>query len=306
MASVRRSPRRWREWLTGWAFVFPAVALFAVMGVYTIGSGLALSFASWNGFTPNWIWVGLENYADLLWADPSLAPGVRRAAWNTLQVCVAVPLLTVLISLPLAVTLNSVRRLRGLLRSVYFLPYVTTGIATYYAWRYLLEPEGSINLMLRSAGLGSLAQPQGWLANPSTALWTLILILVWSAVPTATLLYLTGLQAIDPSMVEAARIDGAAPRQVLRRIIVPLLTPMTAGIVLLGVRDSLHGFQIFLIMTNGGPGGHTNVLALETYELAFFKGLAPTLGLSSALGWLLFVGAVLLTLANARLLRRVR
>ncbi|WP_062357101.1 carbohydrate ABC transporter permease [Herbidospora yilanensis] len=297
---------RWKEWLTGWAFVFPAVALFAVMGVYTIGSGLALSFASWNGFTPNWIWVGLENYADLLWADPSLAPAVRRAAWNTLHVCVAVPLLTVLISLPLAVTLNSVRRLRGLLRSVYFLPYVTTGIATYYAWRYLLEPEGSINLMLRSAGLGSLARPQGWLADPSTALWTLILILVWSAVPTATLLYLTGLQAIDPSMVEAARIDGAAPRQVLRRIIVPLLTPMTAGIVLLGVRDSLHGFQIFLIMTNGGPGGHTSVLALETYELAFFKGLAPTLGLSSALGWLLFAGAVLLTLANARLLRRVR
>ncbi|GAA0986864.1 sugar ABC transporter permease [Acrocarpospora macrocephala] len=306
VAGRRRPPGRWRAALTGWAFVFPAVALFAVMGVYTIGSGLALSFAKWNGFTPNWIWVGFDNYLDLLYADPSLAPPLRKAAWNTGQVMVLVPLLTVAISLPLAVVLNSVKRLRAVLRSVYFLPYVTSGIAVYYAWRYILEPDGAINLLLRSLGLGTLAQPQGFLGNPSTALPTLIVVLVWSSVPIATLLYLTGLQTIDPALFEAARIDGAAPRQLLRRITWPLLTPLTAGIVLLGIRDSLHGFQIFLIMTDGGPGGHTDVLGLQSYRLAFFKGLAATLGVSSALGWLLFAGALLLTLANARLLRRVR
>jgi len=300
-----RSPRRWPGWLTGWAFVFPAVALFAVMGVYTIGSGLALSFAKWNGFTPTWNWAGVQNYLDLLYADPVLAPELRRAGWNTLQVMVAVPLLTVVIALPLAVALNSVRRLRGVLRSVYFLPYVTTGVAIYFAWRYVLEPDGAINTLLRSLGLGTLSQPQGFLGNPSTALPTLILVLVWSSVPVATLLYLSGLQAIDPNLFEAAQIDGAAPRHVLRRVIWPLLRPITAAIVLLGVRDTLHGFQIFLVMTNGGPGGHTDVLALMAYRLSFFKGLAQTLGLASALGWLLFAGAVLLTLVNARMLRRV-
>jgi multiple sugar transport system permease protein len=300
-----RSPRRLPGWLTGWAFVFPAVALFAVMGIYTIGSGLALSFAKWNGFTPTWNWVGVQNYLDLLYADPVLAPELRRAGWNTLQVMIAVPLLTVAISLPLAVALNSVRRLRGVLRSVYFLPYVTTGVAIYFAWRYVLEPDGAINMLLRSLGLGTLAQPQGFLGNPSTALPTLILVLVWSSVPVATLLYLSGLQAIDPNLFEAAEIDGAAPRHILHRVIWPLLRPITAAIVLLGVRDTLHGFQIFLVMTNGGPGGHTDVLALMAYRLSFFKGLAQTLGVASALGWLLFAGAVLLTLVNARMLRRV-
>ncbi|WP_371785516.1 carbohydrate ABC transporter permease [Streptosporangium subroseum] len=297
---------RWKEILTGWAFVLPAVALFLVMGLYTIGSGFALSFAKWNGFTPEWIWVGIQNYKDLLYADPSLAPEMRRAGWNTLQVMIAVPAFTVVIALPLAVTLNSIRRLRSLLRSVYFLPYVTSGIAVYYAWRYVLEPDGSVNLLLRALGLGSLSQPQGFLGNPSTALPTLILILVWSSVPIATLLYLSGLQAIDPNMIEAAQIDGAAPRHVLRRIIWPLLRPITVAIVLLGVRDALHGFQIFLIMTGGGPGGHTDALGLMTYRLSFFKGLAPTLGVASALGWLLFAAALLLTLVNARMLRRIR
>ncbi|GII56827.1 sugar ABC transporter permease [Planotetraspora thailandica] len=304
--SRTRSPRHWPGWLTGWAFVLPAVALFAVMGVYTIGSGLALSFAKWNGFTPTWTWVGVQNYLDLLYADPVLAPELRRAGGHTLQVMIAVPLLTVAISLPLAVALNSIRRLRAILRSIYFLPYVTTGIAVYFAWRYVLEPDGAINTLLRSLGLGTLAQPQGFLGNPDTALPTLILILVWSAVPVATLLYLSGLQAIDPNLFEAAQIDGAAPRHVLRRVIWPLLRPITAAIVLLGVRDALHGFQIFLVMTRGGPGGHTDVLGLMAYRLAFFKGLAQTLGVSSALGWMLFAGAVLLALLNARMLRRVR
>ncbi|GLW10236.1 ABC transporter permease [Microtetraspora sp. NBRC 13810] len=298
--------RRLPEWLVGWAFVLPAVALFALMGAYTLGTGLALSFAKWNGFTPTWIWVGVQNYLDLLYANPVLASQMRRAGWNTLLVMVWVPLLTVTISLPLAVLLNSITRLRALLRSVYFLPYVTSGIAVYFAWRYVLEPDGAVNLLLRSVGLGGLSQPQGFLGNPDTALPTLILILTWSSVPVATLLYLSGLQAIDPNLFEAAQIDGAAPRHVLRRITWPLLRPMTAAIVLLGVRDSLHGFQIFLIMTNGGPGGHTDVLGLMTYRLSFMQQLAQTLGAASALGWLLFAGAVLLTLVNVRLLGRIR
>ncbi|MET7334672.1 sugar ABC transporter permease [Nonomuraea sp. NPDC005650] len=303
---ARAGAARRRRRLVGWAFVAPAVVLFLVMGAYTIASGFLLSFAKWNGFTPDWRWVGLGNYADLLYADPSLAADLRRAAGNTAQVMVAVPLLTVAVSLPLAVMLNSITRLRAVLRSVYFLPYVTSGIAVYYAWRYVLQPDGAINLLLGSLGLGGLRQPQGFLGNPDTALPTLIVVLVWSSVPVATLLYLSGLQAIDRGIVEAARIDGAGSWHVLRRVIWPLLRPITVAVVLLGVRDALHGFQIFLITTNGGPGGHTDVLGLMAYRLAFMKGLAPSLGHASALGWLLFAGAVLLTLANARLLRRVQ
>lgn len=303
--AANRRRGRYRGAEVAWAAVFvaPAIVLFAVMGAYTVGYGFSLSFATWNGFTPQWTWVGLQNYADLLWNDPVYAPAVHHAALNTLWVLIAVPVLTVAVSFPLALLLNSVRRLRSLLRSVYFLPYVTNGVAVYFAWQYVLQPDGAINLLLRSVGLGSLRQPQGWLGNPSTALPTLIVISVWVAVPVAVLLYLAGVQAVDLTLVEAAQIDGAGWWRIGRSVLWPLLRPITAIIVLLGMRDSLQGFQTFLVMTNGGPGDHTNVLGLETYHLAFLSQMGPTLGLSSALGWLLFLAAVLLAAITIRVMR---
>jgi multiple sugar transport system permease protein len=295
----RRSEAAW-----GLGFVAPAIVLFAVMGVYTIGYGFSLSFASWNGFTPHWTWVGLRNYADLLWRSPVYAPIVHEAALNTLWVMIAVPIATVAISFPLALLLNSIRRFKTVLRSVYFLPYVTAGIAVYFAWQYILEPDGAINLLLRTVGLGSLQQPQGFLGNPSTALPTLIVVTVWSSVPVSMLLYLAGLQSVDSNLIEAAQIDGAGWWRITRSILWPLLRPITAVIVLLNLREGLQGFQTFLIMTNGGPGNHTNVLGLETYRLAFLSRLGATLGLSSALGWLLFIAALILAMANQRLMRR--
>jgi ABC-type sugar transport system permease subunit len=299
----RRRRGRRGEWWAAAAFLAPALALFLLLGVYTIAYGLALSFASWNGFTPSWTWVGLQNYRDLLWEHPVYAPTIRSAAANTALVAVALPVITIAVGLPLAVLLNTVGRLRVVLRSVFFLPYVTAGIAIYYAWRYIYEPDGALNGALEAVGLGALAQPAGWLGSTGTALPAVVAVLVWSAVPIAVLLYLTGLQAIDRSLVEAAQIDGASPWQVVRHLYWPLLRPITAAVVLLNIREALQGFQIFAIMTDGGPAGASNVLGLEAYNLAFFSGLRPTLGLASALGWLLFLLAVVLAAINVRALR---
>ncbi len=300
----RSTPRRrGYEAVSGWLFVAPAVVLFAVMGLYTVGYGFLLSFATWNGFAPHWDWVGVQNYKDLLWANPEYAPRVHHAAIQTLYVMIAVPLLTVLVSFPLAVLLNSARRMQSVLRSVYFVPYVTSGIAVFFAWQYILQPDGAVNTLLSSAGLGSLAQPQGWLGNPDTALPTMIVVTVWGAVPVAMLMYLTGLQSIDRSVLEAAQLDGAGWWRTNFSVVWPLVRPITSIVVLLNLRDSLQGFQTFLVMTNGGPGDHTNVLGLEAYRLAFLKDLSPTLGLASALGWLLFAAAVVLALINLRVLR---
>jgi multiple sugar transport system permease protein len=300
--ALRRRRRR-REALTGYAFVAPALVLFAVMGLYTIGYGLALSFARWNGFTPTWSWVGFGNYLDLLYRDPVYAPLVRGAALNTLAVMIAVPLLIVLISFPLAYTLNRIRLLRTTFRTIFFLPFVTAGIAVFYAWTYVLEPNGSLNFILRHLGLGTLSQPQGFLGNPSTALPTLIAVMAWGAIPVGIVLYLTGLQAIDGTVLDAAQIDGAGSFRTMTAIIWPLLRPITAAVVMLNVRDALQSFQVFLIMTNGGPGTDTTVLGLESYKLAFAANLGQTLGLASALGWILFVVALLLAAVNLRLLR---
>ncbi|SEG06372.1 multiple sugar transport system permease protein/raffinose/stachyose/melibiose transport system permease protein [Actinacidiphila yanglinensis] len=302
-AARLRPRRRGYEAVSGWLFVAPAVVLFAVMGLYTVGYGFLLSFAQWNGFAAHWTWVGIQNYKDLLWADPRYAPRVQHAALHTLYVMLAVPALTVLVSFPLAVLLNSARRMQTLLRSVYFVPYVTSGIAVFFAWQYILQPDGAINTLLKSVGMGSLSQPQGWLGNPHTALPTMIVVTVWGAVPVAMLMYLTGLQSIDRSVLEAAQLDGAGWWRTNFSVVWPLVRPITAIVVLLNLRDSLQGFQTFLVMTNGGPGDHTNVLGLEAYRLAFLMDLDPTLGLASALGWLLFAAALVIALINLRVLR---
>lgn len=273
------------------------------MGLYTIGYGLSLSFARWNGFTPTWSWVGFGNYLDLLYRDPVYAPLVHSAALNTLAVMIGVPLITTVISFPLAVTLNRIGSLRTTFRTIFFLPYVTAGIAVFYAWTYMLRPDGSLNFILSHLGLGTLTQPQGFLGNPATALPTLIVVQSWGAIPVGILLYLTGLQGIDGTVLEAARIDGAGTLRTMTAVIWPLLRPITAAVIMLNVRDALQGFQIFLIMTNGGPGTDTTVLGLETYKLAFAGNLGPTLGLASALGWILFVVALLLAAINLRVLR---
>ncbi|WP_411113039.1 carbohydrate ABC transporter permease [Streptomyces sp. 029-5] len=298
-----REKRRQAAW--GYLFVAPAIVLFAVMGVYTIVYGFSLSFAQWNGFWPEWNWRGFRNYTDLLGGSPTYWPIVKKAAVNTLWVVIAVPLLTVLVAFPLALVLNQVKRFQGVLRSVYFVPYVTTGIAVYFAWNYILEPNGAVNLLLKTVGLGSLQQPQGWLGNPDTALATMIVVMVWSAVPVAMLLYLTGLQSLDSSLLEAAQIDGAGWLRSTTTVVWPLMKPITVVVLLLNVRDSLQGFQSFLIMTNGGPGDSTSVLGLETYRLAFLSELSPTLGLASALGWLLFLAALVVAFINQRVMRRM-
>jgi multiple sugar transport system permease protein len=297
------SRRRLRAALTGYAFVLPAAALFGLMGAYTVGYGLLLSFARWNGFAKDWLWVGVDNYLDILFRDPAKAPIVRDAAWNTLLVMIGVPVLSVVVGLPIALALNRIRFLRTSLRAVFFLPYVTTGVAVFFAWSYVLAPAGALNTVLGGLGLGSLQQPQGFLGNPSTALPTLIAVMAWSSIPVAILLYLASLQAIDPSVIDSATVDGAGSWRVTTAVIWPLLRPTTAAVILLGLRDSLQGFQIFLLMTNGGPGGTTNVLGLQAYKWAFFSDLRPTLGLASALGWVLFVVALLLAAVNLRVLR---
>lgn len=291
-----------REAITGYLFIAPALALFALLGVYTIAYGLQLSFVEWNGFSPTRTFVGLDNFKDLLWADEALSRSVHAAVGRTLVVMVASVVPTVLISLPLAIALNSVGRIRGFLQTLYFLPYVTTGIAVFFAWRFILLPDGGLNAILETIGLGSLAQSEGWLGNPDTALWATTAVLVWSTVPLGVLLYLSGLQSIDDGLLEAARLDGASAWRIATSILWPLLRPITALLVALVLRAVLQEFQVFLLMTNGGPLDKTTTVSLLTYRLAFSDN--PAYGYAAALGWLLFLFSILLAGASFLVLRR--
>lgn len=282
--------------------MLPAVALFAVFGAYTVGYGFLLSFARWNGISPNWTWVGLRNFTDLFSSDPSVTPTIRAGIRVTITVMVALPVSVLVISFPLAALLNSITRLRTFLRTLFFLPYVTAGVAVYYAWRFMYDPQGIVNAVLKAVGLGSLSQADGYLGNPDTALVACVVVLVWANVPLGILLYLAGLQTVPDSVLEAAKIDGASTVRTMWSVVLPLLNPITALIVVIELREALQNFQLFLLLTNGGPVDRTNTLGLQTYQYAF--GAHPDLGLASALGWSLTAVAIVLAAVNFVVLRR--
>jgi multiple sugar transport system permease protein len=293
-----RRPRR--GWWVGLVFVAPALILFAIFGVYTVVFGFLLSFARWNGFS-DWDWTGLGNYIALLGGNPLVSPTVVQAALNTLVGMIVLPIVVVVLGLVLAVLLNSIRRLRGFLRTVYFVPFVTTGIAVYYAWRFMYQPDGVVNAILNGLGLHVLSQPNGFIGNTATSLGAVIAVQVWSNVPIAMLLFLTGLQTIPESVVEAARVDGASALRTTWSVVLPLLNPVTALVIIIQLREALQNFQLYLLMTNGGPVNSSNTLGLQTYTFAF--GASPDEGYASALGWLLAIVAIILAVVNLRVLR---
>lgn len=301
----RRQPvRRPKRQFIGLLFVLPAAILFGTFGIYTVVYGFLLSFARWNGYSPNWTWSGLDNYKNILYANEVQSASIRAAGKNTLIVMIALPFTVIVIGLILALLLNSIRRFRTFLRTLIFLPYVTSGIAMFYAWTFIYQPDGSANSILKLIGLDRFAQPNGFLGNTNSSLASVIVVMVWSSVPIAMLLYLTGLQTITESVVEAAKVDGASTSRIAFSIILPLLNPITALILVMQLGAALQNFTVFLLMTDGGPIDSTQVLSLKTYNYAFSS--SPDLGTASALGWLLAVVAIVLTLVNFRILRSRR
>jgi multiple sugar transport system permease protein len=299
----RRQPlRRFAKFMTPYSFVAPALVLFGLLGVYVIGYGVALSFVQWNGFSPNWTWVGLGNYRNILYRDPLVSPVVIKSFVTTLWVLIALPVVSILISLPIAFVLSQAKRLRGFFRTVFFLPYVTNGIAVYFVWELMYQPSGIINTVLRHLHLRGLVVSQGFLGTASTALPAVMAVMVWTSVPLGIVLYLAGLQTIDPDLLDAVRVDGGGRIRTITSVLWPLLRPITVIVAILEMQQALQGYALFLIMTGGGPINSTNVLGLEVYNLGFGSG--SNIGYANALAWVVFLIAAILALIMLRFSRR--
>jgi multiple sugar transport system permease protein len=297
---------------SGFLFVFPAVLIFLVFGLYTVVYSFVLSFFRWKGSTifsiippiceaPGCAFWGLNNYTDFLYGDPGVAKAFWTAMGNNAIIAVVVPIATVLVSLLVAIALNRAGRIIPVFRTFMMLPLVTAGIAVYFAWSSIYLSDGPLNAMLNAVGLGFLSAPHGRLGTANTALPALMVVMVWSAVPFAIILYLAGLQTIDPELYEAATIDGANSWHMLWYITWPLLRPITLLILIFAINAAFQGFDLPLLMTKGGPANHTQVVGLKIFNFGFGDDLQ--LGISSAMGWVLFLIIFVISLVNMRLFR---
>jgi multiple sugar transport system permease protein len=282
----------------GWLFIAPAMLLLGAFFVLPVLAGLLLSLTDFDLYAladpSSARFVGLGNFAAVL-ADPAF----WRAFTNTLTfVVIGVPL-SLAVSLIAALLLDHRRaRWRGLFRTIYFVPVVTTLVSVAIVWRYLYHPRyGLLNHGLDLLGLG----PVDWLGDPRWAMPAIIILAVWKNFGYNMLIVLAGLQTIPDVLYEAAAIDGAGAWRRFRHITLPGLAPT---MLFVGLTTLIGYFQLFAepyVMTQGGPLGSTRSLVLMMYEEGFRWW---RMGLASTVAVLLLVITVVAALVQLRLQRR--
>ncbi|MFI5681717.1 carbohydrate ABC transporter permease [Streptomyces cellulosae] len=291
----RRGSGHLRRTVVAWAFCSPFVLLFAAFGIWPVFSSLSMSvtdITSRDVQTPFSVnFVGLENYT-ALFGDPTFV----RAALNTLYfVAVGIPL-TMVLSLAVAVALNSgIQRAKGLFRVAYFAPVVTSIVAVAVVWRYLYKPDGMINSVLSVVGISG----PDWLNDPNWSMPALILMAVWRHFGIPMVIFLAGLQSIPPELHEAAVVDGASRWRAFRSVTLPLLRPTTLVVAILLSISYLQFFEEPFVMTSGGPLDSTTSISYYAYQQFGFGNY----GLASAASYVLVTAIALLSLLQFRIFR---
>jgi multiple sugar transport system permease protein len=282
-----------------WMFLAPSLSAIAILFLVPIAAAFALSLTDFDiyalGDPSNVRFIGLKNYGVLL-ADPLLWKAMRNTA---LFLFVGGPL-TLGVALGAALLLHSrLARAKGLFRTIFFAPYVTTLVAVAVVFRYLYHPRfGLIDRALALVGI----PPIDWLGDPRWAMPAIILLAVWKNFGYATILLVAGLQSIPESLYEAARIDGASGWQLFRKITIPLLAPT---FLFLGVMTTIGYFQFFAepyVMTDGGkPLNSTLSVGLLMYKNGFRWW---NMGYAAAIAFVLFVVVLALTAVQFWIERR--
>ena len=289
---ARRARRaRW----AGWLFAAPALGMYGLFVLRPLALTVQYSLYQWDGIGPS-TWAGLSNYATVF-SDPELLGTIR----NAFQLIVSFSVIPVLLGLAVAVVIRriSASRLALVARTVLFLPQVIPLVAAGIAWSWLLSSTGVANQFLSAIGLAGITR--AWLGDFSTALPSVGLIGAWVLVGLCTVLLMSGMTKIEPSLYEAARIDGAGLWREFTAVTLPSIRQEIAVCVTVTVIAALSSFDIVYISTQGGPGDATMVPGLEIYELAFSH---RQVGLASALAVVLIVLVLACVLPIQRLARK--
>ncbi len=292
---MRSATAERRQQAAAWGFLAPALALIGVFFFVPVIAGLVMSFTDFDIYaigSPETIrFMGLGNYRQVL-SDPEFWNALR----NTLYFVVVGGPLSVLTSLGAALLVNAkTARWKGLFRTIYFTPVVTTMVAVAIVFRYLLHPHyGLVNQALGWFHVG----PIDWLGNPHWAMPAIVLLAVWKNFGYNMLIFIAGLQSIPEELYEAAELDGATPAARFVHVTLPSLAPT---FLFVGVMTMIGQFQIFAepyVMTQGGPLRSTVSVVMLMYEQGFRWW---RMGYATAIAFVLFVIMMAATLVQMRL-----
>ncbi|XVU21590.1 carbohydrate ABC transporter permease [Actinoplanes sp. CA-054009] len=291
---VRRGRGHW----TAWAFLAPVVIYLAAFYAYPLYRNLDLSLRDYNvrsfvrGDAP---FSGLDNYR-AVFTDPAFGP----ALLHTLVFTFASIAFQFAAGLALAVFFARHFRLSATLRALFLVPWLLPLIVSASTWSWMLNSDsGIVNSLVTAVG----GDPVNWLTSPDWSLVSVIIANIWIGIPFNLVILYSGLQAIPAEVHEAAAIDGATGWQRFRRITFPLLRPVSAITLLLGLVYTLKVFDLIWIMTKGGPADSSTTFATWSYQLSFGS-MLPEFGPGAAVGNLLIVMALVFGLLHIRFQKR--
>ena len=275
-------------------YILPGLLLYFALVLGPIVAAIGISFTEWDGISlPNW--VGIGNFAKLF-SDGTFYVALKNNALFMVFYCV-IPLAVGLVLAAMIWTLR--QREQFALRTLLFLPYIMPTAVLGIIWHWLYNPAfGPINQALKLVGLGSIALP--WLGDFTFVLPAVGLVASWYFFGFCMVLFLSGIQRIDPSLFEAAKVDGASGGRIFFFITLPLLLPEIRIALLLTIISSIKSFDLIFTMTRGGPANATIVPNIYMYELGF---QLNHYGYASAVA---IIGAVLVFMINYAVHRLVR
>lgn len=279
--------------LTIFLFLLPSLVGLVLFSIIPIGTSLYLSLTEWDiiGGPPKF--QGLKNYLQILASEE-----MTRVLGNTLYFIVLYIPLILITSILVAMLLNNKLPGIGVYRTIYYIPVLTSWVAAALLWKWLLNPKyGAVNAMLGMLGI----QGPSWLQDKVWAMPGVVLASIWKDMGYFSLIILAGLQGINQSYYEAAEIDGANGFARFRFITLPLVTPTLFFVMVICIINSFQLFPQVMVMTEGGPGGATQVFVERIYNYAFryYK-----MGYAASLSWILFVFIFVATIVQLRMQKR--
>jgi len=286
--SIRAGGRdRW----AGVLFLLPGVGIVLGCVLLPAALALALSFTHCSRYGTI-TWAGLYNFGRLF-TDPIAA----RSFANTVKYVVVFVPANLVLALGIALLLN--RRFPGmrLIRSVYFVPVVVSGVVAVSIFRFIFDRDfGPLNALLATLGY----QPVPWLWSDTTALWAIIAMDLWKSSAFFAIIYLAALQGVPRELTEAATVDGAGRLAIFRHVTLPSLRSVTQAVLALSLIGAFRVFVPMYVLTQGGPAYSTRTMALHAYLAGFRDG---ELGYSSAVSFALLVVILGVTAVVNRLWR---
>ena len=284
------------NWLWRVVFLAAPISVFSLLVLWPLFSSFYYSFTNWNGFNPNYKFIGFDNYAKIFTDRLFL-----NAIINTFIWMVAAILLPTLLGLGFALLIDSKVPGGKIFKSIFYLPICLSAVVVGQIWTWIYQPDwGLLNTLINFFLSEEINYP--WLAKPDTSLGSVIVAWSWQQTGLSMVIYLAGLTSISEELLEVCEIEGTNTWQKIRMVLIPLLTPATVVVIALSVINSLKGFDILYIMTGGGPFHSSDTLAMHMYNESFKKYL---MGYGSAISVVLFLLALIIIRIYFRELKRI-